>query len=75
MAVPGFPFVALNEIYKSLTKSDHPVFLELFGSSFVAGTFLGGKEEPDTVINVSRAAIRYLNQDGARAIINFGASA
>lgn len=54
---PGFPFQELNDIYKSLAGNDHPIFLELFGNSFIAGIFLGGKEEPGHVINVSQSRI------------------
>ena len=60
--VPAFPFLELNDIYKSITSNDHPIFVELFGSSFIAGTFLGGPEEPDGVINVSQSRIPYFYQ-------------
>ncbi len=36
---PGFPFIGLNEVYECVTGAEHPVFVELFSHSFIAGTY------------------------------------
>lgn len=59
--VPSFPFQELNGIYKSLTGSDHPVFLELFGNSFINGIFQAKSEETGGITNASAAAVSYLS--------------
>lgn len=59
-ARPGFPFMELNGIYRSYVGKNHPIFDELFGESFNAGTFLGGPEIEGGVTNTSQEAIIYL---------------
>ncbi len=61
---PAFPFQELNDIYKSLVGNDHPIFLELFGSSFSNGFFQAKAEETGGVTNASAAAITYLSFAG-----------
>jgi hypothetical protein len=59
--ITGFSFIGLNDIYKAFIGSDHPVFVELFGYSFIAGTFIKEKKEKmGEVGNFSAENVQYI---------------
>ncbi len=56
---PGFPFVGLSDIYKRITGAEHPVFVELFSHSFIAGTYKVEEETLGSCGHFSLLEVRY----------------
>lgn len=56
---PGFPFISLNDIYKSITEAEHPVFVELFGHSFISGTYQVEEEKQGSCGHFSLLGVKY----------------
>lgn len=42
----GFPFEKINSIFEDLTGEEHPVFVKIFGGSFISSMAKNNKENP-----------------------------
>lgn len=62
---PGFPFIGLNDIYRSLAGHDHPVFIELFSYAFTPGTYRAEKEQINSCKGFSLLNVKYVRLSAA----------